>query len=67
MLTGNSYYRSLHPRTRMLLGAGVVLYGVAGLAISDWVEKRFGFEPTEEEKKKLQEVVPRVRTVERRE
>jgi hypothetical protein len=67
MLTGNSYYRSLHPRTRMLLGAGVVLYGVAGLAISDLVEKRFGFEPTEEERKRLREVVPKVRTVERRE
>jgi hypothetical protein len=51
----------------MLLGAGVVAYATAGLWVSDWVEKRFGFEPTEEERKRLESVVPKVRAVERRE
>ncbi|KAA8898636.1 hypothetical protein FN846DRAFT_962024 [Sphaerosporella brunnea] len=41
-----NYYKSQHPRTRMLLGAGVVVYACAGLYVSDWVERRwFGEDP----------------------
>ncbi|CCX09754.1 Similar to hypothetical protein PTRG_11321 [Pyrenophora tritici-repentis Pt-1C-BFP]; acc. no. XP_001941652 [Pyronema omphalodes CBS 100304] len=61
-----NYYRSLHPRTRMLLGAGVIVYGTLGLYLSDVAEEKLGFTPTAEDKRKLDEIVPKIRTVERR-
>ncbi|KAK4499304.1 hypothetical protein PRZ48_009817 [Zasmidium cellare] len=58
-------YRNLSPRTRMLIGGGVMAYGVFGLWASDKAEETFGFKATEEDKKRLQEAVPKIHMVER--
>ncbi|KAI5844592.1 hypothetical protein DFP73DRAFT_594695 [Morchella snyderi] len=61
------YYRNLTPQTRALVGAGVVVYATAMLYISDAAEKKLDLVPTEEDKRRLEELVPKVRAVERRE
>lgn len=43
------------------------MYATAMLYISDAAEKKLDLVPTEEDKRRLEELVPKVRTVERRE
>ncbi|KAF8252986.1 hypothetical protein K440DRAFT_627149 [Wilcoxina mikolae CBS 423.85] len=42
-----------------------MVYALAGLFLTDVAEKTFGLSPTEEDKKKLEALVPKVRAVER--
>lgn len=58
-------YRNLSPRTRLMLGGGVMAYAVFGLFISDRAEEAFGFTPTEEDKKRLREAVPKIHIIEK--
>lgn len=52
-------------RTRLFIGGGVMAYGMLGLFFSDKAEKAFGFTPTDEDKQKLKEAVPKITFVER--
>jgi len=56
-------YRSLSPRTRLIIGGGIMAYAGFGLLVSDKAEQILGFTPTEEDKRKLQEVLPKVHLV----
>lgn len=58
-------YRNLSPRTRLFIGGGVMLYAGLGLLLSDKAEQTFGFTPTEEDKQKLREIVPKVHFVDK--
>lgn len=56
-------YQNLSSRARLLIGGAVIAYSLAGLWVADTAEKKFGFTPSEEEKKELRDLVPRVRVV----
>lgn len=58
-------YRALSTRTRLLIGGGIMAYGVAGIFLSDKAEQALGFEPTEQDKRRLKESMPHIHTVER--
>ncbi|KAF8416184.1 hypothetical protein EV426DRAFT_712699 [Tirmania nivea] len=58
-------YQNLSPRTRLLIGGAVIAYSIAGLWAADTAEKKFGFTPSEEDKKELRDLVPKVRVVDR--
>lgn len=60
-----SSYRALTPRTRLLLGAGVMAYAAFGLFASDKAEEVFGFTPTDQDRERLRAAVPSVRVVEK--
>ena len=61
----NRSYRTLTPRTRILIGAGVMAYAGFGLLVSDKAEQAFGYTASEEDKQRLREAVPRVHLVDR--
>lgn len=61
----NRSYRALTPRTRILIGVGIMAYAGFGLIASDKAEQVFGYTPSEEDKARLREAVPRVHLVER--
>lgn len=58
-------YRNTSQRTRLLIGGGIMAYALFGLFVSDRAEKALGLVPTEEDKKRLKESLPRVKLVER--
>ncbi|KAI5795476.1 hypothetical protein DFH27DRAFT_612734 [Peziza echinospora] len=60
-------FSTLPPKTRILIGLGLIGYSAGGLLFSDAVEKVGGFTPSEEERERLRGVVPRVVVVEREE
>ncbi|KAF1818992.1 uncharacterized protein K489DRAFT_413428 [Dissoconium aciculare CBS 342.82] len=60
------YYRNLTPRTRLFIGGGIMAYAAFGLFASDKAEEVFGFTPTPEDKKRLEESLPTIRTVEKK-
>lgn len=51
----------------MLIGGGVMAYAAFGLWASDKAEQTFGFTPSEQDKQKLQEAVPKIHMVDREE
>ncbi|KAF2455063.1 hypothetical protein BDY21DRAFT_290086, partial [Lineolata rhizophorae] len=59
------WYRGLAPQARMLLGVGIMAWGLAGLWLSDRAEQAFGFTPTDEDKARLAQTIPKIRTVDR--
>jgi len=58
-------YRALSTRTRVLIGGGIMTYAVAGMFLSDKAEQFFGFEPTDQDRKRLQESIPKIHAVDR--
>lgn len=54
-------FRNLAPRTRLLVGLGIIAWGGIGLALSDTTEKKFGLEATEEDRVRLREGLPSLR------
>ncbi|CAK4030817.1 hypothetical protein BAUCODRAFT_76314 [Lecanosticta acicola] len=58
-------YRNLSQRTRLFVGVGIMAYAGLGLFLSDRAEQTFGFTPTEQDRQRLQEAVPRIHVVER--
>ncbi|KAK5167193.1 uncharacterized protein LTR77_007924 [Saxophila tyrrhenica] len=60
-------YRALTPKTRMLVGGGVMAWAAFGLLLSDRAEAAFGFTPTEQDKRDLRDSMPKIHLVEREE
>ena len=60
-----SKYLSLSPRTRILLGSGVMVYALVAQSLTDKAEAPLGLQATEQEKEELWSKLPRVRMVER--
>ncbi|MCJ1400892.1 hypothetical protein MMC11_004103 [Xylographa trunciseda] len=60
-------YTALTPRTRLLVGLGIITWGGLGLLVTDQAEKKFNMVPTERDREKLEEVMPRITIVEREE
>ncbi|GAB7363715.1 hypothetical protein MBLNU230_g4283t1 [Neophaeotheca triangularis] len=58
-------YRTLTPRTRLLFGSGLIAYAFFGLYASDKAESALGYTPSEEDKRRLRDAVPRISAVER--
>lgn len=50
----------------MLIGLGIMAYAGAGMYLSDKVEEKLGFVPTEQDKKELEDAMPKISVVERR-
>ncbi|KAF2188690.1 hypothetical protein K469DRAFT_703290 [Zopfia rhizophila CBS 207.26] len=57
------WYRGLAPKTRMLIGVGVMAYAGLGLVLSDKAEEKFGLVPTEKDKEDLRKAMPKIMTV----
>ncbi|KAI4927943.1 uncharacterized protein J4E92_005423 [Alternaria infectoria] len=57
---------NIPPKTRMIIGVGVMAYAGAGLYISDKAEEKFGLTPTEKDREQLQDVIPKISTIEKR-
>lgn len=55
----NRSFRRLAPRTRMLLGVGIMVYAGLGMAMSDRFEEKIGMKPTEEDRDKLEKEMER--------
>lgn len=60
-----SSYKFLKPRTRLGIGLGVVAYALIAQRLSDQAERVFGYTPTENDKRRLQDAMPRVTPVEK--
>ncbi|MCJ1244964.1 hypothetical protein MMC30_002165 [Trapelia coarctata] len=58
-------YKSLTPRTRVFLGLGIITWAGIGLFVTDQTERKFNMVPTEQERKELEGLIPRVRLVEK--
>ncbi|MCJ1383993.1 hypothetical protein MMC17_007108 [Xylographa soralifera] len=58
-------YTTLTPRTRLLLGLGIITWGGLGLLVTDQAEKKFNMVPTEKDREELEEAMPRITIVER--
>lgn len=58
-------YRSLAPRTRVLIGVGIMGYAGLGLLLSDTAEEKFGLVPTEKDKEELDRIIPKIKLVDR--
>jgi hypothetical protein len=59
----HSYYTSLSPKTRLMVGGGIIGYACLGLFLADTAEEKLGYTPTEEDKKRLREALPKIRVV----
>jgi hypothetical protein len=65
LLTAGRKYLALTPRTRIIIGLGVMAYAGAALYLSDRAEDTFNLKATEEEKKRLHEMIPKIRSIDR--
>ncbi|KAI4696956.1 uncharacterized protein J4E84_000080 [Alternaria hordeiaustralica] len=60
------WFKNIPPKTRMIIGVGVMAYAGAGLYISDKAEEKFGLTPTDQDREQLRDVIPKVSTIEKR-
>lgn len=58
-------YKNLSSLTRIGLGAGAIAWGAIGLYLSDRVEEKLGYTPTEADKEALDRLTPKIHVVER--
>ena len=65
LLTYGRSYKALAPKTRMLLGIGLMANAGLALQFSDRIEAALGMSPPPSERQKLQDILPRVSAVER--
>jgi hypothetical protein len=65
-LTHCRWYRAITPKTRVLIGVGVMTYAGMGLFLSDKAEEKFGLTPTEKDMEELRGALPKITTVERK-
>lgn len=63
MLTTRRSYRTLTPRTRILIGAGIMAYALAGQFLADKAESTLGYTPSAEDREKLDRVMPKIRVL----
>jgi hypothetical protein len=61
----HSWYKSITPKTRMVIGASIMAYAGFGMFVSDKVEEQLGFVPTEKDKEDLRKAIPKITTVDR--
>ncbi|KAH7064108.1 hypothetical protein BKA63DRAFT_572540 [Paraphoma chrysanthemicola] len=59
------WYRGITPKTRVVIGVGIMAYAGVGLFLSDKAEEKFGLTPTEKDKEELRNALPKITTVER--
>lgn len=59
-------YRNLTPRTRLIIGGGVMAYAAFGLLASDQAESLLGWTATDKDRKRLKEDLPKVLVVDRK-
>ena len=62
---GGRSFRNLQPRTRMLIGLGIIVYSGVGILVSNGAERRFDMVPSEEDKERLKRAIPKITTVDR--
>ncbi|KAK3940620.1 hypothetical protein QBC46DRAFT_341292 [Diplogelasinospora grovesii] len=60
-------YKGLPAKSRLAVGAGLLFWGVVGLYMSDRAEEKFGFTPTEADKRELEKLTPKIQVIDRRE
>jgi hypothetical protein len=60
-------FRNLPPRTRLGVGLAFLVWGTAGLFLSDSAERKLGFEASEKDRAALESMVPKITVVEREE
>ena len=65
LLTVHRKYLALTPRTRIIIGLGVMAYAGVALYLSDRAEDTFDLKATEEEKKRLKDMIPKIRAIDR--
>lgn len=58
-------YRGLNFKTRLGVGAGLLIWGVIGLQFSDKAGEKLGYAPTEADKAALDKMTPKIHTVPR--
>lgn len=46
-----------------MVGGGIIGYACLGLFLADTAEEKLGYTPTEEDKKRLREALPKIRVV----
>jgi len=51
-------FSNLEPRTRALVGVGVITWGLIGINLSNVAEKKLGYEPTDLDRARLREGLP---------
>ncbi|KAH7359542.1 hypothetical protein BKA66DRAFT_574197 [Pyrenochaeta sp. MPI-SDFR-AT-0127] len=59
------WFKSNSPRTRIMIGVGIMAYAGAGLYLSDKIEENLGITPTEEDREELKQALPRILTVDK--
>ncbi|RKU47225.1 hypothetical protein DL546_008451 [Coniochaeta pulveracea] len=59
-------YRNLSSLTRIGVGAGIIAWATVGLYLSDSVEEKLGFTPTEADKEALDRFKPQIHVIERK-
>ncbi|KAK5138162.1 hypothetical protein LTR08_004857 [Meristemomyces frigidus] len=58
-------YRILSTRTRLLIGGSVMAYAGFGIFASDLMESYFGLTPTDQDRQRLKEAMPKIHTIDR--
>jgi hypothetical protein len=58
-------YSNLNSKAKLGVGAGLLIWGLVGLYLSDHAEKKFGFTPTEADKAGLEKMTPKLHVVDR--
>ena len=58
-------YQALTPKSKALIGIGVMGYAITGLYLSDAAEDKFGMKATDEDKAKLREMIPTIHTIDK--
>lgn len=61
------WYRAITPKTRIMIGVGVMAYAGAGLLLSDKAEEKLGLTPTDKDLAELREALPKISIVDRKE
>lgn len=56
-------YKSISPKTRMIFGGGIIAYALIAQTLSDQAESMFGLKATEQDRERLRESMPKIRSV----
>jgi hypothetical protein len=58
-------YQNLSTRTKLGVGASLVLWGLAGPYITDMIGDRMGLKPTESDREALEKLKPKIQVIDR--
>ncbi|GAB7340029.1 hypothetical protein MBLNU457_6531t1 [Dothideomycetes sp. NU457] len=56
-------YKSISPQTRMLFGGGLIAWALIAQTLTDQAEPMLGFKASEQDKERLRESLPKIRSV----